>query len=357
MSKAPTSIEHPYASRVLSRSVAKGITALGRQALSGDPSVRVTEGGWRADPIAKGIVEKGLIEKTATIPASTATGNWADTFRQTNIETLAALAGPMSACGAVFSRALNISLDGVYGIKVPYILPASTSVSFVAQGDPFPVLSYTTNDGPTLGMKKLGFIATLTREVIEHSDAEQMVRAIMARNLSLGLDSILFDSTAADTTRPAGLLAGLSTSGAKSGGGIAAMEVDLAKLAGTVAAVGGLDLIFVAGPQSAAAIKIYQPLFPYPVYASAALAADTVVCIAPSCLVVAGGDAPKIDVSIEAVLHMEDAAPLPLSTATTMSYPLRSVFQTDVAAVRLRCDVDWAVRASGAVAFISSVTW
>jgi hypothetical protein len=338
-------------------SVAKGITALGRQALSADPSVRVSEGGWRADPIAKGIVEKGLIEKTAAVPASTASGNWAETFKQTNVETLAALAGPMSACGAVFSRAMNIAIDGAYGAKVPYILPASTKVAFIAQGDPMPVLSYITNDGPTLVKKKLAFIVTLTREVIEHTGAETMVRDIMARNLSLGIDSILFDSTAADTTRPAGLLTGLSTVGAKAGGGVTAMADDLAKLAGTVAAVGGLDLIFVAGPYAAAAITTYQPLFKYPVYCSSAVNDTTVICVAPSAIVVAGGDAPKIDVSIEAVLHMEDTSPLPLTTAATASFPIRSVFQTDVVAVRLRCDVDWAVRASGAVAFISSVTW
>jgi hypothetical protein len=338
-------------------SIAKGITALGRQVLSGDPTSRVTEGGWRADPVAKSIVERGTIEKTAAVPASTASGVWgANIVDQINISTLGALAGPMSACGGVFSRALHVDLAGLYAIKVPYITPASTNVAFVAQGAPMPVLQLSTNDGPTLTSKKLAFVTTMTREVFEHTNAEAMVRDIMARNLSLGIDSILFDSTAADTTRPAGLLTGLSTLGAKSGGGITAMEVDLAKLAGTVAAVGGLEVIFVAGPQSAAAIRVYQPQFPYPVYASAALAADTVVCIAPSAIVVAGGDAPKIDVSIETVLHME-STPLPLTTATSASFPQLSTFQSDVVAVRLRCDVDWAVRAAGAAAFISSVTW
>jgi hypothetical protein len=256
--------------------------------------------------------------------------------------------------------ALNVSIDGAYGVKVPYIAPTSTNIAFIAQGDPFPVLQYAMSDGPTLTAKKLGFITTLTREVVEHTDGERMVRDIMGRDFGLGLDSILFDSTAADTTRPAGLLTGLSTSGAKSGGGVTAMVDDLAKLASTVAPVGGLDLMFVAGPYAAAAITTYQPLLKFPVFCSGAVNDTTVICIAPSAVVVAGGnDPPKIDVSIETVLHM-DTAPTPLSTAGTpnvIAYPVRSLFQTDVVAVRLRANIDWALRASGAVAFVSSVTW
>jgi hypothetical protein len=55
-----------------------------------------------------------------------------------------------------------------------------------------------------------------------------------------------------------------------------------------------------------------------------------------------------------------DTAPDQLGTSLTpmdFGLPMRSLFQSDVAAIRLRADLDWALRASGAVAFVSSVTW
>jgi hypothetical protein len=266
--------------------------------------------------------------------------------------------GPLSASGNVFSRALKSQIAGVYGVRFPYITPAATGGGFVAQGDPSPVLSSTINDGVTLGkQKKISVITALTRETIEHTSAEVMIRDTLARNLSLIIDGVLFGSGAADVTTPVGLLNGLSTVGAASAGSSAMLQ-DLSKLASTVAAVGGLDLIFIGGAYAASAVSVALPLFKFPVYCSSAVADKTMICLSPSCLIVAGGtDPPLIDVSMQSTLHMETSPTQLSTTGPEVAFPARSLYQTDTVAIRIRASLDWGLRASGAVAFVSSVAW
>jgi hypothetical protein len=138
------------------------------------------------------------------------------------------------------------------------------------------------------------------------------------------------------------------------------METDLAALAASVAAVGS-DLMFIAGPAAWAKIAVRMPLFKFPVVPSAALADTSVVCVSPSAVVVGGGlDAVRIDVSKEAVLHMEDSAPAAISasaTPNTVAAPVRSMWSTDCLAIRIRADIDWALRSSSGIAVVNSISW
>jgi hypothetical protein len=85
-----------------------------------------------------------------------------------------------------------------------------------------------------------------------------------------------------DDSTPQGRLYGVSAIAAQSGGGVAAMTVDLGNLAGAVAPVGGLDIVFVADPKSAVKIAAGAgPNFDFPVVASGALSAGTVIALAP----------------------------------------------------------------------------
>jgi hypothetical protein len=64
--------------------------------------------------------------------------------------------------------------------------------------------------------------------------------------------------------------------------------------------------------------------------------------------------------SSEATLHMEDTSPAQIGTVGTpnvIAAPTRSLFQTASIGMRSLLDVDWTLRRSGAVAFISGVTW
>jgi hypothetical protein len=58
---------------------------------------------------------------------------------------------------------------------------------------------------------KLASIVTLTREMMDSSEAEQIVRQALIDSTAPALDASLFSAAAADTTRPAGILVGATS--------------------------------------------------------------------------------------------------------------------------------------------------
>jgi hypothetical protein len=72
--------------------------------------------------------------------------------------------------------------------------------------------------------KKMGVISTFTREIYEHStpSIDSLIRQQIVDDTSGAIDSVLLDATAATTTRPAGLRAGVAATTATAGGGLAA---------------------------------------------------------------------------------------------------------------------------------------
>jgi hypothetical protein len=334
------------------RSLARAIVAMGRSSEPGMSETIVREL-WGDDKQALDIIERG-----AVVPAST---SGVTAFNQTNVSDLVSLLGPSSASAAIFARALGVNIDDSYGVMVPTITASGAGVSFIAQGAATPVKQFAFT-GPILTPQKLPLIVGFTRELFQHSNADVLVRAVLAENLSLGLDAILLDATAGDTTRPAGLRNGVGAITATAGGGIAAMVSDLANIAAAVAPVGGGQLLFVASPKQFVKINLYRTdQLPFPLLSSSGLADGIVLCLATNALAVAGGnDPPKISVSSDTVVHFEDTTPLAISTPgapATIAAPVRALFQTDCVAVRLIADLTWALRASGGVAWTQAVTW
>jgi hypothetical protein len=85
-----------------------------------------------------------------------------------------------------------------------------------------------------------------------------------------------------------------------------------------------------------------------------------VLAIAPSALAVTINPTPRTEVGAEAVLHAKDGTPLAIGTAgtpNTAAAPSLSLWRTDCLAARVILRVSWALRASGAVAQVSGVTW
>ena len=89
------------------------------------------------------------------------------------------------------------------------MVASGSGVAFIAQGSPIPIKQFSTS-GVTLTPQKIAMGVAFSRELIEHTNAETMVRALLAENLSLGLDNILFDANPADGTRPQGLRNGVA---------------------------------------------------------------------------------------------------------------------------------------------------
>jgi hypothetical protein len=69
--------------------------------------------------------------------------------------------------------------------------------------------------------------------------------------------------------------------------------------------------------------------------------------------------APEVSSSRETILH-QDTVPLPVSAPgapATVSAPLRSLYQTDSVAVKVRLSADWALRDPQGLAWLSAGAW
>ncbi|MGY2905235.1 hypothetical protein [Bradyrhizobium sp. URHC0002] len=75
------------------------------------------------------------IERGAVVPTSTTTTG----LTNTGVLDLVSLLGPTSCSGAVFSRAVGATFEGVTSITVPTVTTSPTGFAFVAQGAPIPI--------------------------------------------------------------------------------------------------------------------------------------------------------------------------------------------------------------------------
>ena len=95
-----------------------------------------------------------------------------------------------------------------------------------------------------------------------------------------------------------------------------------------------------------------------PIVDSATVSTKTLILVDAADFVVVGGEAPRMEMSDQATLHMEDTAPLDLvDGAGTTAAPQRSLFQTDSLALRMIMPLNWVQRRAGTVAWTQSVTW
>jgi hypothetical protein len=65
---------------------------------------------------------------------------------------------------------------------------------------------------------------------------------------------------------------------------------------------------------------------------------------------------PQISTAHDSLLHMEDTTPLPIVGAT-LANPVTSLWQTRAVGLRLLFEIDWAVRDSRAIAWMTEVKW
>ena len=160
------------------------------------------------------------------------------------------------------------------------------------------------------------------------------------------LDRALFSAAAATADRPAGLLNGtppIPTTGN--------LTNDLIMLLAAIAPVSGNGQIaIVASPDRAAAINLLPRALPYPILTSASLPSATVIAVALNALVSAVEGAPRIEAAAQAAVHAETVPATDIGSGAVN--PVRSLFQTDTAALRLVWGLSWALRDARAVAWI-----
>ncbi|MGJ5088503.1 phage major capsid protein [Bradyrhizobium sp. HKCCYLRH1065] len=307
-------------------------------------------------------IDTPLLLKAATSPATMSSSTWAGSLASTAVADLISVMGGASASAALLAQGLELEFDGANGIVVPGVTADPNAAGFVGEAAPIPGRALTV-DGPTLAPRKFAVINPFTRELFDHSTptVEAIVRTFLLESLGLATDAAMFSNTAGSSIRPPGLLQGVSplTPSALSTPADATVA-DMSALASAVAAVAGNgQIVFVASPKQAVAMRLRQTREVYPVLASAALAAGVVIAVAPNGVASAIDPVPRFEIASEGALHMDDAAVQlsAIGTPNVVAAPIRSLFQTDTLALRVILQVSWALRSSSAIAWTSGVTW
>jgi hypothetical protein len=307
-----------------------------------------------------------MLVRASTDPASTGTSAWAGVLAGTAVASAVGGLAPQSAAAGLIARGLSVSLDGVASVTVPErLIDPDDSGGWVGEGQPIPVRSLDVSAGPTLTPYKLAVIIVYTNELAQRSvqDFETITRQMLSESASMMLDKVVFSSDAAvPDLSPAGLLAGVSPISGTVGGGYNAIATDFGLLMDALATAGaGVDVVFVAAPAQAAALRAWAgPKFNYTILASAALAAQTIIAVEASSFVSGFSAAPQFDTSKTTVLHMEDTAPGAISSTSTpgdINAPVRSLWQTDCTSLRMRLRCSFGMRASGHVQYIADASW
>jgi HK97 family phage major capsid protein len=153
------------------------------------------------------------ILKAATSPASVSSSAWAGILATPTVAGFVANIGPMSAASELIRRGLIMTFEnGV--VTIPGVLGVASGSGFVEEGAPIPV-EQSAVTALSLSPKKLAVISTFTRELAEHSQIEKLVRAVLAQNTALALDSVFFGTAAASNAAPAGIRNGICRIDAK----------------------------------------------------------------------------------------------------------------------------------------------
>jgi hypothetical protein len=274
---------------------------------------------------------------------------------------------PSSAAIKLFNACMVLDLSGVSSIRVPHTVTTPVPV-FIPEGNAAPVVQFSLV-GTTVGpVKKLLLMAAASRELQNATPgtASAVIGNVLNAAIAKSLDAIAFGTAAATSAQPAGLLNGvtpITATASTSIGGLAAMADDVGAMASAMqgAGIDPTGMIIVAAAKQATAMKLLAgPKFDYQVLSTLALPDKTIAGFAPGAIAAAFDGVPTIETSIEAALHFEDTTPLPISsvgTPSTIAAPVKSLFQHDIFAIKVRAKATWAVIAPGGVQYIQSVTW
>jgi HK97 family phage major capsid protein len=320
-------------------------------------------------------------QKAASAPALTTVTGWAAELVQTVYSEFMALLVPASVMPRLSAKGLALTFGRAGRIVIP-TRNATPSIagSFVGEGAAIPVrqAGFGTQ---SLVPKKLAVITTWTREMDEHSipAVEGLLREAIQQDTATAIDAVLMDANPATAIRPAGLRNGVSGLTPTAGGGFNALVGDIKALSGALltATAGNIRSgVFLMNPQQTLSISLTQPpnaavgLFPFAdeiaagrlrtfsVIESANVPLGMVIALDAADFVSVGSEAPRFEVSDQATLHMEDTSPADITGGTpSPATPVKSMFQTDSMALRLIWPMNWVLRRTGMVSWVTGVTW
>jgi HK97 family phage prohead protease/HK97 family phage major capsid protein len=318
-----------------------------------------------------------ILVRAAVDPAKTTVSGWAAELIETETVAFLETLRDISFYPRLAALGANLQFGPGRGqIKIPSRSSTpSISGSFVAEGAPIPVrrIGLTST---TLTPHKMGVISVFTKEVAKYSNPqiEGLLRQEIRGDTADTIDTLLIDATVGSSTRPAGLLYGVSALTASTDGGWAAIMQDIDTLAAPFdTAKAGRNLVllmnkrearklnFVPGPDDKLG-SMRQMLADSGITAIASVnvPAGRLIMVDAADFATAVEDQPEFEASEQAVIHMEDTSPAQIGTAgspNVVAAPVQSMFQTASIALRMLLDVTWAMRRTGMVQWIDGADW
>jgi len=279
----------------------------------------------------------------------------------------------MSVYPELRNRGVGLTFDGIGTISLPRRTAGGAGGGFVAEGSPIRVGRVTTA-ATSLVPKKMGVIVPFSRELAKRSTPaiEAIVRNAILEDTASILDAALLDNAAISTSRPAGLLNGVSAAATGYGGGdhTAVKEDFKALLAPFITANAADNITVIMNPSQGLAISMmdgptnntnwFGPIAArVNIIESTYATAGRLIAIRNSDFYTATGDMPEFDINETATVHMEDTTPLEIVSGTgpTTADPVRSFYQTATIGVRMLMDISWIMGRPSMVQWIDGTSY
>jgi HK97 family phage major capsid protein len=310
--------------------------------------------------------------KAASNPAQTNVSGWASELVR---DTYAAFMDTLKPESVIPRLGLNqYTFDGFQSIKIP--MRAETpnlAGAFRAEAAPIPVkqMGFTSK---ILTPKSMGVISTFSNELFERSTPNilDVIRSAMVTDTAQALDVAFLSATPGSATNPEGIQDGIlpRDTAVSAGNTVSDITEDLRGRLQTMASLNlGRKPVWIMNPARAWGLQLATnavgaaafpemasgSLIGVPVVTSTNVPADVVFLVDAAEIYFAGG-APRFVGTDVATLHMEDTTPVAINGSVAAS-PVRSLYQTNTAAIRALWDLDWAMNRSGCVQTITAVAW
>jgi HK97 family phage major capsid protein len=302
-----------------------------------------------------------LLLRAASHPATISNVAWGgiaahDVIASELIQRLTAL----SAAANLMQAGMRIDFARRASITIPgrSFNPQSAG-AWISEGSAIPFRQPPILAGPKLEPKKIAVLCSFTSEMALADSIEEFVTAAIREAAGALLDEEMFSTNTPSAAAPGGILAGATSVPPSGATAVWAISSDIGALVDALApAGGGLEPMIVAAPSQAASLRMWRQQNYYPIFASLALAAGTVVAVESSSFVSGLDGVPEFSTSIGATLHYEDSVPVDIAGPSgTLAVPVRSLFQDDLIGLRMVLRATWGMRNPAHVAVMSGVSW
>lgn len=303
-----------------------------------------------------------LLMRAAVDPASTTTTGWAAELQQNAFRDFLENLEPYSAASRLIARGIPAKLAAATQALYPVRVGQPSQAPWVAENDPIPVRSGSFGQVQIGPRRKVASIIVLSRESLRRADGLAIMELMLSEDIGTTLDLAYFATTAGSAAAHAGLLYNVTPLTASTGSFKTAIEEDLIELARAVATGGSGEVIYFMRPELAEMMKILAPELrrSLDIATSAAIPSGRVIAADPRAILHAVDEMPDIEASKNAIVHMEDENPLPISSPggpPVVADPVISTFQMDAIALRIIADLAFQKRRANAVAYIDGIEW